>query len=253
MLVGKREQVRPAGDTDEVKATVPVNALTGVTVIVDVAAVPAVVPNDVGLAETVKSATATLTAKVAECDNVPLFPVIVTVNAPLAEATQDNAKVPDPVTPVGFRVQLRPVEGDTAAVRLTTPAKPLTAVTVIVEVAVPATLIAADVGLALIVKSWTTNVTVAVWDNDPLVPVTVTVNVVEVVEEHDSVEVWLAPNTMLVGFNVHVKPAGVTDEVRATVPVNPLTGATVIVDVPAVPALTLTLVGDAATVKSVIT
>jgi len=84
------------------------------------------------------------------------------VNAPLADAVHDNAEVPDPVTLVGFRVQTRPVDGDTVAVRLTTPAKPLTAVTVIVEVAVPATLIDAEVGLALIVKSCTTNVTVAV-------------------------------------------------------------------------------------------
>ncbi len=56
---------------------------------------------------------------------------------------------------------------------------------------------------------------------------------------------------MLVGLKVHVSPAGETDEVSATVPVNPLTGATVIVEVPAIPALTVTLVGDAATVKSV--
>lgn len=57
---------------------------------------------------------------------------------------------------------------------------------------------------------------------------------------------------MLVGDNVQVKPDGVTDEARATVPVKPFTGATVIVEVPAVPVLTLTLVGDAATVKSAI-
>jgi len=56
---------------------------------------------------------------------------------------------------------------------------------------------------------------------------------------------------MLVGLKVHVSPAGETDEVSATVPVNPLTGATVFVEVPAFPALTVTLVGDAATVKSV--
>ena len=56
---------------------------------------------------------------------------------------------------------------------------------------------------------------------------------------------------MLVGLKVHVSPAGETDEVSATVPVNPLTGATVIVEVPAIPALTVTLVGDAATVKSI--
>jgi len=53
---------------------------------------------------------------------------------------------------------------------------------------------------------------------------------------------------MLVGLRVHVNPTGETVEVRATVPVNPLTGVTVIVDVPAVPASALTLVGLAATV-----
>ncbi len=56
---------------------------------------------------------------------------------------------------------------------------------------------------------------------------------------------------MLVGFRVHVRPAGETADVSATVPVKPLTGATVIVDVAAVPALTATLVGLAVTVKSV--
>ena len=117
------------------------------------------------------------------------MPVIVTVKVPLADAVHDSAEVPDPVTLVGLRVQTRPVDGDTGAVRLTTPAKPLTAVTVIVEVAVPATLIAAEVGFALIAKSCTTKVTVAVWDSEPLVPVTVTVNVVAVVEEQDRVEV----------------------------------------------------------------
>jgi hypothetical protein len=56
---------------------------------------------------------------------------------------------------------------------------------------------------------------------------------------------------MLAGVRVQVRPvAGAIEEVRATVPVNPLTGATVIVDVAAVPALTLTLVGLAVTVKS---
>ena len=55
---------------------------------------------------------------------------------------------------------------------------------------------------------------------------------------------------MLAGINVQVKPAGETDDVRATVPVNPLTGATVIVEAAAAPARTLTLVGLAVTVKS---
>jgi hypothetical protein len=56
---------------------------------------------------------------------------------------------------------------------------------------------------------------------------------------------------MLLGVRVQVRPVGDTDDVSATVPVKPLTGETVIVEVPATPALTVTLVGDALTVKSV--
>lgn len=67
----------------------------------------------------------------------------------------------------------------------------------------------------------------------------------------DSVEVWDAPRIMLVGVRVQVSPAGETEEVRATVPVKPFTGATVIVEVAATPALAATLVGLAVTVKSV--
>ena len=63
-------------------------------------------------------------------------------------------------------------------------------------------------------------------------------------------EVWDAPRTMLLGVRVQVRPAGETLEVRATVPVNPLRGATVIVDVAAAPARADTLVGLALTLKS---
>ena len=77
-----------------------------------------------------------------------------------------------------------------------------------------------------------------------------TVNVVAVVPVHESVEVWDAPRTMLVGESVHVNPAGETVEVNATVPVNPFSGATVIVEVAAVPEFVLTLVGLAVTEKS---
>jgi len=50
---------------------------------------------------------------------------------------------------------------------------------------------------------------------------------------------------------VQVKPAGATELVSATVPVNPFTGATVMVDVPAMLTLVVILTGDAVTVKSV--
>ncbi len=66
----------------------------------------------------------------------------------------------------------------------------------------------------------------------------------------DKADVWDAPRTMLVGVKVQVRPAGDTVDVNATVPVKPFIGATVIVEVAAVPAFTLTLVGLAVTEKS---
>jgi len=67
----------------------------------------------------------------------------------------DSVELPDPVTLVGateHEVLL--------VVRLTTPAKPFSPVIVIVEVpAEPANTVTLD-GLAAMVKSWTTNVTV---------------------------------------------------------------------------------------------
>ncbi len=83
------------------------------------------------------------------------------MKAPLVVALHDRADEPAPVMVVGVRVQVRPVDGETVDVRATAPLKPFTAVMVMVEVAVPPTLIDAEVGLAPIVKSWTTNVTVA--------------------------------------------------------------------------------------------
>jgi len=84
----------------------------------------------------------------------------------------------------------------------------------------------------------------------PLVPVTVTVKVPDVGDEQDSVDVWEAPSTMLLGLRVQVRPAGETVKVSVTVPVNPWSGATVIVDVAAVPAVVATEVGLAVTEKS---
>ena len=64
MLAGVKVQVKPAGETDDVRATVPVNPFTGATAIVEVAAVPTVVVTEVGLAVIVKSVTLTVTVAV---------------------------------------------------------------------------------------------------------------------------------------------------------------------------------------------
>ena len=77
MLLGVSVQVSPAGETPDVGATVPVNPLTGATVIVEVAAVPTVVVTAVGLAATVKSVTLKVTVAVAEL--APFVAVTVTV------------------------------------------------------------------------------------------------------------------------------------------------------------------------------
>ncbi len=56
---------------------------------------------------------------------------------------------------------------------------------------------------------------------------------------------------MPVGARLQIRPVGETEAVRVTLPVNPFTEAAVIVEVPIIPTLTVTLVGDAVTVKSV--
>lgn len=92
--------------------------------------------------------------------------------------------------------------------------------------------------------------TVDVCVSDPLVPVTVTVYVPEE-PLHDSVLVPVLPSVTLVGVSVQVRPElGEMVAARLTVPVNPRTLVTTTVDVPAAPALTVTLVGVSVTVKS---
>jgi hypothetical protein len=68
---------------------------------------------------------------------------------------------------------------------------------------------------------------------------------------HDRVEVPEVPSVTLVGVSVQLKPVeGDTDGARVTVPVNELIEVTVIVEVPAMPAIARTEVGLAVTEKS---
>jgi hypothetical protein len=86
-------------------------------------------------------------------------------------------------------------------------------------------------------------------DVEPLVPVTVTVKTPLRVDGQDMVEV--PEPAMLTEESVQVGPvAGEAVAVRVTVPANPLTAITVKVEFPAVPAVTLLLVGLAVTAKS---
>ncbi len=81
------------------------------------------------------------------------------MNVPAVVELQETVAVPEPVTLVGVMApQVRPAGG--VSVRLTTPAKPFTAVIVMVEVAEDPALTAAGEDAA-IVKSTKLNVAVA--------------------------------------------------------------------------------------------
>jgi len=152
---------------------------------------------------------------------------------------QDSVELPDPVTLVGATAH-----EVLLVVRLTTPAKPFSPVMVIVEVPAEPARTVTLVGLAAMVKSWTTNVTVTEWDKLALVPVTPTWTVDAAANVQDRVA--LPEPVTLVGATEHE----VLLVVRLTTAANPLRADTVMVDVPADPALTVTLVGLAAIVKS---
>jgi hypothetical protein len=92
MLFGVRVQVKPAGDTEDVRATVPVNPLVGATVIVEVAAAPAVVVTAVGLALRAKPPVGEKVT-VAVCDRAPLVPVTVTVKVVAVVEEQERVEV----------------------------------------------------------------------------------------------------------------------------------------------------------------
>ena len=75
---------------------------------------------------------------------------------PVVVKVHDNVELPDPVTLVGETLH----EAVVLVARATTPAKPFRPVTVMLEVPAALTFTLTLNGLAAIVKSWTTNVTV---------------------------------------------------------------------------------------------
>jgi hypothetical protein len=151
----------------------------------------------------------------------------------------ERVEFPGLVTLVGLRLQEELFD-----VRLTVPAKPLTAPMLIVDVSGELTLALSLEGLAAIVKSWTTSVTITVRIMEPLVPVTRTCLVP--VEVNVQVSVEMPDPVTLVGERVHE----VLFVVRLMWPLNPFTAVMVIVDVPWALTFTLTFVGLAVIVKS---
>ena len=140
---------------------------------------------------------------------------------------QETVAVPDPVMLVGvIAPQVSPACG--VSVKLTTPAKPLRAVTVIVEVAETPTLTAAGEEAA-IVKSTKLKVPVAEWVSVVLVPITVSAKLPAVVELQATVAVP-EPVTLVGVMAPQVRPAGGVS-VKLTTPAKPFNAVIVIVEV----------------------
>jgi hypothetical protein len=193
------------------------------------------------------------------CDNEPLVPATVTVKVPDAVDEAEHESVLEPEVPSvtlfgeSVHVILPEVPPVTVEVNETDPVKPFMLVIMIVDVpAAPPAVILTLVGLAVIVKSWTVYVTLAVRDKLPLVPITATVYV-PAEPEQESVDVAEPPAGVvtLAGFKLHARPAdGDTDAVSDTAPLNPFRLDAIIVEVPVVPALTAIEVGLVLIIKS---
>lgn len=133
-----------------VTLTTPAKPLIPVTVTVDMPAALAFTVTLDGLALIVKSCTVKDT--VALCERPLLVPFTPTWTVEIVEKIHDSAALPEPVTLVGVTVH-----EVLLVVMLTTLAKPLIAVTVIVDVPAAFTLTLTVLGLAVTVKSWTWN------------------------------------------------------------------------------------------------
>jgi hypothetical protein len=166
------------------------------------------------------------------------------VNVPAAVNVQESVEDPDPpATLVGVKVH-----AELSEARATVPVKLFTAETEMADVPAVFTATVTLVGAAVTLKSGTpvtVKATVVEWERLPDVPVTVTVTLPVAVKVQDSVELPDPPVTE-VGARVHA----LLSETTATSLVKPLRGETSIVDVPAAPTTTVTLLGVAVIEKS---
>lgn len=150
--------MRPVG-TVSVNATLPEKPFSAAIVIVDIALTPVLTAAG-DVAEIVKSAAfANVNTAVAECEREPLVPAIVTVKVFAVVELQVRVAVPAAETLAGvIAPQVSPAGA--VSIRVTVPANPFTAATVIVEVPDDPTVAVAG-ELAVIVKSTKLNLAVA--------------------------------------------------------------------------------------------
>lgn len=172
------------------------------------------------------------------CTSVPSVPVTPMKYVPAAvevSAVRVNMELPDPETVEGRKLAVTPV-GSPDAVRVTTPVKLLSGIILAVKlVPVPACVVW-ELGVADIAKSGvrtgavTVTVTAPLWVSVPLVPVTVSVYVPATTAAFvEMFRVQLPEVVMDPGAQLASIPVGSPLAAMLTAPVNPFTGATLIV------------------------
>jgi hypothetical protein len=227
--VGLNDAVAPVGSPLALRFTVPVNPFNAPIVAVYVVDPPAVTVCELGDAEIVKSGAAlTTSVTVVLCVRVPLVPVTVNVELPagvLPVVVIVSVDVPDVVTEAGLNDAVAPV-GSPLALRFTVPVNPFNAPIVAVYVVDPPAVTVREFGDAEIEKSGadalTTSVTVVVCVREPLVPVSVNVELpAGVLPVVVIVSVDVPDVVTEVGLNDAVAPVGNPLALRFTVPVNP--------------------------------
>ncbi len=144
------------------------------------------------------------------------------------------------------------LEGDAEAESATVPANPLRLPNWIEEVPEEPAKMVSDDELEDTEKSTTLTVTCTGVEREPIVPVTVTMYVPTVLELTVRVDVPVPPGLRLTlaGFTEAVRPPGMTDVERLTVPAKPARLVRVMDEVPELPAWTVSVVGLAEIVKS---
>lgn len=160
-LVGVRLALMPV-DGLAVNWTSPLNPPREVTVTEPVLQLPCMTVIVLGVLELVTVKSPTLTVTFAVCARLPFVPVTNTRYVP-AVPVQLSRLVPDPpAILVALSVHESPLAGEIEVVRVTVPVKPLTGITVTVELAGTAGIVLTKDGLANIWKSTTMTVIVAV-------------------------------------------------------------------------------------------
>jgi hypothetical protein len=175
-LFGTREQDRPA-IVELVRLIVPLFPFRDTVVIVELAVEPGLATTVPGVATSLKSGIgSTWTVTTTKWTSEPTVPVTLTWKSPIVAPEIVALELPGAVTLFeGLKVTVRLGSNWAVVARTTVPVNPCSTLTLIsVTAELDPAKLTVD-GLAVMIKSWTVNVTIAECFNEPLVAFTNTV------------------------------------------------------------------------------